>query len=153
MNRNLLIFAVILLVLVGAAYFTLNGRLGGKTVDIKGHTVKVEVADNEAEHTKGLSGRDPLAQDQGMLFVFNGQVQYPFWMKDMRFPIDIIFLKDSKVAMIYDSVQPTVTVDGEKHQNLTLYPPPSGSTQVLEINAGLAKKYGLKVGDSIKVDL
>lgn len=91
MNRNLIIFAVILLVLVVAAYLTLSGGFLGKTVEVKGQTFKVAIADTDEKRTKGLSGRDNLAQDQGMLFLFDKPGNYPFWMKDMRFPIDIIF--------------------------------------------------------------
>jgi uncharacterized membrane protein (UPF0127 family) len=157
MSRNILIFAVILLILVIIAFFALGGGkrsiLGGKTATLHGHTIKLEIADTDAEQMKGLSDRDSLAKDSGMLFLFKQPGIYPFWMKDMRFSIDIIFLRDLKVVSIYNSVQPFITAGGVKQQNLTNYPPAAPSDRVLELNAGQAKEFGLQVGDEIAIKL
>jgi uncharacterized membrane protein (UPF0127 family) len=153
MNRNLIFFAAILLVLIGAAYFALSFGKDGKTAVVNGNTIKLEIADTDPLRTKGLSGRDSLANDSGMLFQFDTPGIYSFWMKDMKFPIDIIFLQDTKVVTIYDSVQPFFLENGVKRPNLTLYPATATSGRVLELNAGLAKKYKLKVGETIKLNL
>lgn len=56
--------------------------------------IKAEVVDNEEARMKGLSGRDNLADDEGMFFVFEKSDIYPFWMKDMKFAIDIIWIME-----------------------------------------------------------
>jgi uncharacterized protein len=156
MNRNLLIFGVVLLVLVVVAFFMLSGgfQFGNKTADIQGHTIKLEIADNDQEREKGLSERDKLTEDTGMLFLFDkAESSYAFWMKGMRFPIDIIFLHDDKVVTIHHNVPSSLTVGGSKTENLTLYQPTAPANRVLELNAGQAKSFGLKEGDTVKINL
>jgi uncharacterized protein len=152
-NKNVLIFATILLVVVVVAYFILrNGAIGAKTADLNGHTVKLEIADEQSEQEKGLSNRDSLAKDTGMLFVFGRpERSYAFWMKDMHFPIDMIFLRDEKIVTIHANVPPYLP--GTKIQNLTTYTPANDANRVLELNAGQAREFGLKEGDSIKFNL
>lgn len=153
MSRNLLIFGLILFIIAGMAFFAFSNsqsRNKSKTVDIHGHTIKIEIADTQDKQIKGLSQRNSLAEDSGMLFVFPEPGTYQFWMKDMRFPIDIIFISSDKVITIYNNVQPYTGTD--KSPNLTLYSPIAPVDRVLEINAGLADKYGLKEGDTIVIN-
>jgi uncharacterized membrane protein (UPF0127 family) len=83
-----------------------------------------------------------------MLFLFDPKETPSFWMKDMLFPIDIIFINDGTVVTVYKNVQPPI--DG---QNLPLYKPNQPIDDVLEINAGLSEQYGIKEGDSVKITL
>lgn len=150
MGRNIIIFGVILIVLIGIAYLSfsniqsLNGR---KTVDLKGNKIQLEVSDSETEHQKGLSSRDNLAKDRGMLFTFAKPDLYSFWMKEMRFPIDIIFINNDKIVTIYENVQP----ENDKNANLSLYTSTKPADKVIEINAGLAKEFGLKTGETLRL--
>lgn len=157
MNRNLFIFALILIVLVVIAFFTFGNikqaTTGGKTANINGHTIKLEIADQPNEQMKGLSNRNSLADDVGMLFTFPQAGYQQFWMKDMKFPLDIIYLNGEKVVTIYDSIPAFNQVGNTKTPNLTIYTPTDPANNVLEINAGLAKKYDLKVGDTVKLNL
>src|SRR5690349_12394377 len=63
-------------------------------ITIDNATFSVVVAKTPEEREKGLSGRDSLAQNSGMLFVFDHPDTYTFWMKGMKFPLDMIFIKD-----------------------------------------------------------
>lgn len=158
MNRNLLIVGLLLFIIFAVAIFAMSGSsmqlaLGGKTAELKGQTVKLEIADSQDEREKGLSKRSSLPQDTGMLFLFDKPDRHSFWMKDMVIPIDIIFLKDDKVVTIYSDVQPFVGAKENNVQNLVLYSPDEPANRVLELNAGQAKKYGLKDGDKIKFNL
>lgn len=151
MNRNILIVGLILIILVVIAYFTfdsIQSLTGRKTVDLKGNKIELEIADNTEELEKGLSGRDNLAENKGMLFKFSKADRYTFWMKDMKFPIDIVFINGGKVVTIYENVKP---MTDEKSANQTLYSPKSPSDRVLELNAGQIKKFGIKEGDTIKL--
>ena len=153
MGRNIIIFGVILIVLIGIAYLSfsniqsLNSR---KTVDLKGNKIQLEVSDSETEHQKGLSSRDNLAKDRGMLFTFAKPDLYSFWMKEMRFPIDIIFINNDKIVTIHHNVP--AFMDTNKTPNLTIYAPKSPTDKVIEINAGLAKEFNIKEGDTIKIN-
>ncbi len=150
MLKNILIFAVILLVLVAISYFSISALTSARNqqaIDIKGNKISLEIADSEDEQRKGLSARDSLPKDKGMLFKFQKTDTHTFWMKDMRFPIDIIFINGEKIVTIYENVQP----ETEKAENLSLYTPTEPADKVIELNAGLAKEFGLKTGDTIKI--
>jgi uncharacterized membrane protein (UPF0127 family) len=62
-------------------------------ITISGKQIQVRVADTEAKQVQGLSGFTTLPPDQGMFFVFNKLDYYAFWMKDMQFPLDIVWMK------------------------------------------------------------
>ena len=94
--------------------------------------------------TKGLSGRNNLPEDQGMLFIFEKKGTYGFWMRDMKFPIDIIFIDDDMVVYIVENASP-----GAQTPNLTIYIPDVPVNRVLELNAGQVKKLGIKKGIKI----
>jgi len=105
-----------------------------------------EVASNEEERRKGLSGRTSLSKDGGLLFLFEQNVVPSFWMKDMLIPIDIIWINDWRVVKIHENVQPEPNKpDGE----LTKYVPDDPIDYVLEVNAGFARKNNIKVGDNV----
>lgn len=110
-----------------------------------GTTITVEVASTPETRAVGLGNRDALAEDAGMLFLFDRPDTYGFWMKDMRFPIDIIWLRDG-VVVDFDGDVP-VSVDG----TLPSYEPSVPANQVLETNAGFAKAHEITVGDRLDI--
>lgn len=145
-----IVFAIIglLILLVLAFFFTQNylGFFGPKaSITIKDKTFTVEVAKTPKEKQVGLSSKISIAQDYGMYFPFEKTDYYAFWMKNMKFPIDIIFIKDNKIVTIHDSV-PAPKSDTD---NLPLYQPDEPANAVFEITAGLSKKYGFAKGDSV----
>lgn len=119
----------------------------------------VETVSDEKKMQTGLSGRQSLGENEGMLFDFKtSQTNLNFWMKDMLFNIDIIWIADKKIIGITPNVprphEPSAQSDGGQAspiKNLPLYSPPSPVTQVLEVNAGWSKKNGIKVGDEVQV--
>ncbi|OGG36778.1 hypothetical protein A2110_01050 [Candidatus Jorgensenbacteria bacterium GWA1_54_12] len=96
-----------------------------------------------AEKMRGLSGRAELPENHGMLFVYNRPGRYGFWMKDMRFPIDIIWL--SKGFTIVD-ITPHISPDSFPK----VFRPKEPAQYVLEVNADFAEKHHLSIGDSLK---
>jgi len=103
--------------------------------------VAVEVRDTEEGRDQGLSNREKLAEDEGMLFVVDQPGIYGFWMKGMKFPLDFVWIKDNAVAEITEDVEvgrmdirPKETVD-----------------KVLEVNSGWVKQNNVRVGDKIKL--
>ncbi len=104
----------------------------------------VEVAPDEQAIRKGLSGREFMPDDQGMLFSL-GNKRYFFWMKGMRFPLDIVvFGSDARVVDIIPENQRC-----ERCPEIWM---PDVAAYVLEINAGLAKKLGIAKGDYFEMD-
>lgn len=118
-----------------------------KTVKIGNTQVAVEVANTDAERQKGLSGRASLDKDGGMLFVMNNKVIPTFWMKDMKFAIDIIWIKEGKIIQIDKNTLAPVPNTPDK--NLKLYSPKAAVDYVLEVNSGYCDSNNIKVGDAI----
>ncbi len=122
-----------------------------KTVKIGDSSIKAEVAKTESEREKGLSGREKLEKGSGMLFVIDSGKSTPtFWMKDMKFAIDIIWIKSGKIIQIDRSVEaPTL---GTPNDKLKLYSPKSAVDYVLEVSSGFSELNNIKVGDSILIE-
>ncbi len=105
-------------------------------------TLRVQVAKTPTTRERGLSGRESLASDEGLLFIFPTSGTHGFWMKDMNFPIDIVWINSSKkVVGISENVAPETYP--------TSFFPPKQIQFVLEVNAGTAKKSGLVVGAAV----
>lgn len=124
---------------------------GIKTVSIKTLNVNAEFADTASKRKEGLSKRDLLPLNLGMLFVFEQSGIYEFWMKDMKFAIDIIWLDESKKIV---DITHNVPIEPDKDDNeLTRYKPSQNAKYVLEVNAGLAQLHGLQRGDQANFEL
>jgi uncharacterized membrane protein (UPF0127 family) len=111
------------------------------TVCIKDTCIQAEVVSAFAEREKGLMFRESLAKDKGMLFILEEEGLYGFWMKNMRFALDIIWLDlNKKIIDIKENVQPCgasceiLNSDGK-------------AKYVLEVNAGFSKRNKIKVGE------
>ncbi len=106
--------------------------------------IQVEVAQTKSSRELGLSGRVSMGNDEGILFVFDTPGKYGFWMKDMNFPLDIIWINENGLV-----------VDIERNLTPGSYPKTFineiDATYVLEINAGLAKEFGLFLGSKVKI--
>lgn len=144
MRNILLVIFVIAIVIIGG-WALISSTEKTPTAKVDSHTFKLYVAKNQKDKEIGLSKYDKLGNDQGMIFQFGKPSYYAFWMKDMKFPIDIIYLKDSKIVTIHKSVPPA------KSGILTLYNPTQPADTVLEVNAGLSQKYNIKVGDKVSL--
>lgn len=143
---------VVLVIILAIARFRgipLVPSIGGASVEIASQKYDVEIADDEKELQKGLSGRSSLGQNKGMLFIFERKDKYTFWMKDTKIPLDIIFIDDNKIVDMYKNVPPQ---DGKENAVLPLYTSKAPANFVLEINGGLADKNGFKIGDTITIN-
>jgi uncharacterized protein len=124
-----------------------SGQPAGRAVvDIEGAAVTAEVADDEASRQRGLSGRDSLDPDSGMLFLLPGDSP-SFWMKGMRFPIDIVWIKGARVVDVTAGVPPPAGTNAA----LATYSPDRPADRVLEVNAGWAARHGVGRGDRVRV--
>src|SRR3990167_11255116 len=109
--------------------------------------IEATVVDNADERKKGLSEKEDLAISSGMLFVFEKSDSYAIWMKDMKFPIDIIWIDEGK--KIVDIAENAVPEPKKKDDELKIYRPKGPAKHVLELNAGLVKLHNLQIGDTV----
>jgi uncharacterized protein len=104
-------------------------------------TLFTEIASTLSARTKGLSGRESLEEGEGMLFVFAVPDKYGFWMKEMNFPIDIIWIgEDKRIVHIKESALPKSFPE--------VFYPPLPALYVLETGAGFVDMHGVSVGDN-----
>lgn len=137
----IIIFLVTIILIMGAKL--LNKPLRQGLVTIGGKTIKVEVAQNIEEKEKGLSGRAGLPEGTGMLFVFPKPDDYGFWMKNMNFPIDIIWIgRDFKIVDISTEISPSTFPK--------TFLPKEPAQFVLEVNSGWAEQNKVAVGDRVE---
>lgn len=125
-------------------------RIADDTADIRlpdGTLLMAEISDDDAERALGLSFRNQMAVDGGMLFLFDLPVQPEFWMKGMEFPIDIIWIKGETIVGI------TADVPVPTGADLPKYGPNVPIDRVLEVNAGFAAAHGLVPGDLLDIRL
>ena len=120
-----------------------TGTMAQQKIEINpGVIIDAWVADSAYSRYRGLSVCSSLASHQGMLFVFNQSQAYSFWMKDMKFPIDIFWLNENReIVFIKKNADPSDYPES--------YTPPRAARYVLETRAGIAEKESLKIGDQI----
>lgn len=145
-NRKILIIilatAVCLAVIyLGWQYFRPGYR--GPWLSINNVTIKLEIAKSQQEQARGLSGREALPSGQGMLFVSDKYYKPRFWMKDMLFPIDIIWIRDNRVVGYEKYLLP------EGSQPKMIYEPVEEVNNVLEVYAGFTDDNNVKIGDQV----
>lgn len=123
-----------------------NTNTTGVSIEIDDAVFNVDIADNEADRNKGLSGRSQISFDGGMLFVFENSGIYPFWMKDMNFPIDIIWIdKDLQVVYLKENADPKSYPE--------MFVPNKFAQYVLEVKAGTIRDGKIKIGDSVDLNI
>ncbi|HVZ59092.1 MAG TPA: DUF192 domain-containing protein [Patescibacteria group bacterium] len=153
MRKFIIGFIVVLIVIIGGIFLagSKSSLFGKKATATFGSTkITLDVADTEQKRETGLSGKTGLSDNQGMLFLFDEPGIPSFWMKGMKFPLDIIFLNNNKIVTIYKNVPaPKTTTEIPT----TYYQPTAPANKVLELKAGSADKYNLHNGDAVQVSL
>lgn len=150
MKQIILLFGLLIIVGLGIAFaqkYPVQTLFKQTTAVVNNSTFNLTLAKSQKEKEVGLSEKKSLEQNSGMLFIFEKPDLYSFWMKNMKFPIDIIFIKDNKVVTVYPNAKPPTNTEDS---SLTIYKPEEPADKVLEINAGLTEKNNIKKGDEIK---
>ena len=153
MKFRILFFLCTILIIVALFFvsvFTQTNKspikqLSGVTyVEIGSTTIPVEIADTEQSRIMGLSGRKTLPIDTGMFFVFDVIGRNEIWMKDMNFPIDIMWISDDfKIVESLQNVSPETFPQAFGRDVLSLY--------VLEVPSGFIVSHGINVLDTVKL--
>jgi uncharacterized protein len=106
--------------------------------------LRVTVVEKEEERMRGLSGRESLEPTEGMLFIFPQSGYHSFWMKEMRFPIDIIWVgEDGTIVDIAPVVRPETYPKA--------FEPKAPARYVIEASAYFTQSFGISVGDTVQI--
>ncbi|MDD3399471.1 MAG: DUF192 domain-containing protein [Candidatus Paceibacterota bacterium] len=141
----LLIFAAAVVLAAAAGWFFGSPSEEARAC-FKDNCFSIEIASTPKERSTGLMFRESLPKNEGMLFVFEKEGSYSFWMKNVIIPLDIIWMdKEGRVAYIAENLQPD---SGLHYETVN---PGQRAKYVLEINGGLAAQIGLTVGDMIEI--
>ncbi len=122
----------------------------GNYIKIADCKIAVETAKTDRERQIGLSNRNSLPENKGMLFIMPRPKIQTFWMLNMNFPLDFVWIRNNKVAALHKNIP--APAEGESGASITVSPN-SPVDKVLEINAGKAEQCGIKVGDSVEIVL
>ncbi len=144
MKKYRKILLLILVLIIGASVFFTFFKKEEVVDKIKINDLEfsVEIVSNVQERMKGLSGRSGLCENCGMLFIFDKVDQYGFWMKDMNFDIDILWIKNGEIAYIEKGVS---------HETPeVVYNPNVESAMVLELDSRTVEEFRIEVGDKIE---
>ncbi len=150
-NKALLTVIIAAVILIAVGFFHGGKKDVQNPADDKmpyarvgGTEIPVEIARTGEERAKGLSGRPSLEPGQGMLFIFPEPGNHSFWMPDMNFPIDIIWITDGKVVGIEKNVS-----NEFDPKNPEFFTPPRPVKYVLEVNAGFADSHDIGIGNDV----
>lgn len=126
-----------------------NPPLTEESLSVDGVTFTVEIASSPLEEARGLSFRPSLGVNDGMLFTFGSGGVQTFWMKDMNFPLDMIWISGNTVVGFAQDAPPPAP--GIQLWQLPIFSSPDNTDKVLEVNAGTVAKYNIKVGDTVTI--
>ncbi len=136
-----LVFAVVF-VIVFLAYYKSDKKF--IIVEIDGIKVNAEVADNFAKQATGLMFKEKLGKNDGMLFVFDEEDYHKFWMMNVKFPLDFIWISSNKTIVdVTENAQPCLI-------NCTNFTSKKKAQYVLELNAVFVKENKIKIGNKVK---
>lgn len=147
-NFRLLVGTAVVVFVTALIVSLVLGNKKTTKIIVNNKTFVVAVARTDQEKQIGLSKKNKLDENSGMLFVFDNPDYYSFWMKEMKFPIDIIYINGNKVITVIKNAKPS----SSSSSDLTLYKPDEKSDKVLELNAGTSRKYNIKKGTIVKVE-
>lgn len=160
MTKNSVWFLVAVILMAGAwLFFRGLGRVEVShlqpSLTVRGHRIVLELADRPETRSRGLGGHAPLSDDEGMLFSFQAPEVQTFWMKDMTFPIDIVWLAGPdaghlRIAGYEENADPQI---GAKDYELKLYRSPEQVSYVLEVRGGLMRSLGAVPGDGVDFNI
>lgn len=139
--KKLKIISLVLLILLLSACTNDNIDL-----KINEEVLHVDIVADALSRARGLSGRENLCENCGMVFVFGQESKHNFWMKDMNFPLDILYIQKDEIVEIFENV-PILDDMGEIKEIF----PNQKADKVLELNAGWCTAHGVEVGDRIEL--
>lgn len=138
------LFVIIFLLFLYSSIRILYVYLSTDTLSAPDGTIQIEIADEPQERQLGLSGRNGIDENSGMLFVFdNSSKQNCFWMKDMKFPIDMVWMnREKEVVFIAENISPDTYPK--------VFCPETDAKYGLELSSGNAKRLQIVNGSKLR---
>ncbi len=137
------------LTIILAAAMLIAGCVSEPSVSLRSRVFKVEIAADDASRAKGLMFRAAMADDHGMLFLFPDQQMRSFWMHNCKIALDILYFDQDRKLVSQSLSVPPCNLSPEQCPN---YPSAKPAKYVLELNAGIAEKMGVQIGDELRFD-
>ncbi len=144
-KKILIPFLLLVIFITGIIIYTKNLNPKTPEVCIQDTCFSIEIADTPEERQRWLMYRQELPELSGMLFVFEQAGQYNFWMKNTLIPLDMIWINDQNKIIDIKQATPC-TADP-----CPTYNPQWSSSYVLELNSWISQKYGIHIGDKVKI--
>jgi uncharacterized membrane protein (UPF0127 family) len=143
LRRSLIaLFAIAIIIAVPLAYFALQPRSTNRIM-IDGVALDVDLATTPAQQQQGLSGRTTMAEDRGMLFIFQSEDYWSFWMYEMKFRLDMIWFNSNRQAVFFEQNLPPCSPT-----DCQVFKPSAKAMYVLEVNAGFIRAHNISLGDT-----
>ncbi|MGB8216532.1 MAG: DUF192 domain-containing protein [Candidatus Methanoperedens sp.] len=148
-HKNKILIIIFALLLVALIFFiTSSQKKSDSTVCFEGSCIDAELATTPKEMKTGLMNRASLPENRGMLFIFDKEGIYKFWMKNTLIPLDIIWLDENgKIIYIEKSALPCPV------STCPLFGPESSSKYTLEVNGGYTERHKINVGDKARINI
>lgn len=138
--KKVLLFCFLIISFILFSYFLKPQK---PTATLGSNTFYLEIADSEKARVQGLSNREFLSENSAMLFIFPQKKIQAFWMKNMHFSLDIVWIDKDTIVDFEESAQP------EGENPVKRYYSPVPVNKVLELNAGMVKKLKLQKGQKL----
>lgn len=145
-KKFLIPFFLLVIFIAGLIIYTKNLNPKTPEVCIQDTCFSIEIADTPEERQRWLMYRQELPELSGMLFVFERTGVFKFWMKDTLIPLDMIWINDQNKIIDIEEAMPCT------QDPCPVYGPEEAALYVLELNKGISKKYGIKIGDTIEIN-
>lgn len=146
MNTVSLLLGASLALCVPVGAIAKDAPAAAASIALKGKTYSIEIADDDATRQRGLMGRDSMPADHGMLFIFQDDTPRAFWMKNCKFPQDMLFFDAARKLVSVQHNVPACVADP-----CPAYSSGAPARYVLELNAGQADALGVHPGDELQI--
>lgn len=141
-TTGVLIGGVVVVVVAAAIAFMVTHFQPRSEVRVGSGIFNLQLATDEPARVQGLSGVDHLNPNGGLLMVFDTDSTWEIWMKDMKIPLDILWLNsDKKVIYVVKNASPQLSTN-------KVFKPTDKARYVIELNAGAIEQNNIKIGET-----
>lgn len=147
-KKKIVFIAILLFIIISGLILMSKKNKNQGEVCFKGSCLNVELALTSQARERGLMFRENLDLDKGLLFVYEKEGEYSFWMKNVLFPLDIVWINENKEIVFISENTPPCSED-----SCPSIKPGKEAKYVLEINEGGSEKMGFVVGDKLEISL
>ncbi|MCR4329834.1 MAG: DUF192 domain-containing protein [Candidatus Roizmanbacteria bacterium] len=147
MKRRIVLLLGTVLAIV-AVFATKGNKNNIQTLTIGSHTFAVTIADTDKKREQGLSNNTTLGNDEGMYFIFSTPDSYTFWMKDMQYDLDFIYIKDNTVVNNITDIPSPAHNNGE----IAIVNSPVAFDGVVEVRSGFIKRWNIQKGQKVALE-